>query len=86
VMLLPHPAASNPAARTAATREGLVVERRMLILPAGVHGTPPEPAPPAARMLTGLVTAPVADARMAWPLGLPPRRPRLDGICLRTQS
>jgi hypothetical protein len=33
VMLLPHPAASNPAARTAATRESLAAERRMLILP-----------------------------------------------------
>src|SRR6516162_1931520 len=31
--LLPHPAASNPAARTATTRESLVAERRMLILP-----------------------------------------------------
>jgi hypothetical protein len=33
VMLLPHPAASNPAARTATSRESLVAERRMLILP-----------------------------------------------------
>jgi hypothetical protein len=33
LMLLPHPAASNPAARTAASKESLVAERRMLILP-----------------------------------------------------
>ena len=33
VMLLPHPAASNPAARTATTAENVVAERRMLIPP-----------------------------------------------------
>src|SRR5262249_32837400 len=44
--LLPHPAASNPAARTAATRENLVAERLMLILPqCSRHPAPPSPPP-----------------------------------------
>jgi hypothetical protein len=33
VMLLPHPAASNPVTRTATTGESLVAEPLMLILP-----------------------------------------------------
>jgi hypothetical protein len=62
LMVLPHPAASNPAASRGTGRESLFAERRMLILPRRLY-RPLEPP------LAGDRDR-VAHARMAWPPSL----------------
>jgi len=64
LMLLPHPAASNPAIRTGTGTDSLFGEGLVLILPHR-DSQPLEPPSPATGTVTDLVTRSLTHARMA---------------------